>query len=65
MNISEKKKSQLYAAISGPIMNNRISVRQSKNVLGEKNANDIDDLLYKLERDIWVEVRQALNISGS
>lgn len=65
MNLSEKKRSALYEAISEPIMQKRIAVAQSEAVLGKKNARDIDDLLYKLERDIWAEVRKALNISGS
>lgn len=63
MNISEKKSSELYKAISEPIMIKRIAVMKSKNVLGEKNASDIDDLLYSLESNIWVEVCKALNIS--
>lgn len=65
MRLSEKKRSALYTAISEPIMNKRIIIKQSENVLGHKNANDIDELLYKLESDIWAEVQKALNISGS
>jgi len=65
MRLSESKRTALYTAISEPIMQKRITVKNSSCCLGEKNARDIDDLLYKLERDIWVEVRKALNISGS
>ena len=65
MILSEAKRSALYEAISEPIMKKRITVRQSENVLGKKNASDIYDLFYHLERDIWREVRKALNISGS
>ena len=65
MELSEKRRTALYAAISEPIMNKRIAVAQSDNILGKKNSKDIDELLYKLERDIWREVRLALNISGS
>lgn len=65
MNISEKKRTELYTAISEPIMRKRIAVAQSEYVLGNKNAKDIDDILYHLERDIWKEVRLALKISGS
>jgi len=65
MRMSEQKRSALYAAISEQIMQKRIAVAQSENVLGNKNTKDVDELLYKLERDIWREVRLALNISGS
>lgn len=65
MNISEAKRTELYTAISEPIMKKRIAIKQSENVLGVKNAKDIDDIFYHLERDIWAEVRLALNISGS
>lgn len=65
MRISEKSRQAVYRAIHEPIMNKRIAIKQSENVLGAKNAGDIDDILYKLERDIWAEIRKALNISDS
>ena len=65
MNISEKNRSKLYEAISEPIMRKRIAIKNSEGVIGLKNAKDIDDLMYRLEREIWVEVRKALNIAGS
>ncbi len=65
MRLSEKKRGELYDAIHESIMKKRIAVKHSRSVLGDKNANDIDDLLCRLERDIWVQVRKTLNISGS
>ena len=63
MHISKKKRDALYKAISDPIMGMRISVKQSENVLGVKNASDIDDLLYRLELSMWEDVKKALDIS--
>lgn len=63
MKISEKKKTDLYAAIHEPIMNARIATKHSVNVLGEKNADDIDHLLYRLNNEIWKEVIKTLNIN--
>jgi len=63
MNISKKKIDALYKAISDPIMGMRIAVKQSENVLGVKNASDIDDLLYRLELSMWEDVKKALDIS--
>lgn len=63
MRISDKKKTALYAAIHEPIMKKRITIAQSDNVLGEKNAKDIDAILYKLNQDIWSQVKITLGIS--
>ena len=63
MNLSEKTKQSIYNAISEPIMNKRIAVAQSENVLGSKNAKDINELLCRLEREIWQRVKKSLNIS--
>ena len=62
MNISEKKKTELYAAIHEPIMQRRITVKQSVDVLGDKNSDLIDTMLYRLNQDIWDEVKNTLNI---
>jgi len=63
MRISESNRTKLYAAIHEPIMQKRIAVKQSKDVLGLKNADDIDEMLYKLNNDIWNEVKEVLNIT--
>ena len=62
MNISEKKRSELYTAIHEPIMQKRIA---AKKIYQIQYNNKLDDMLYELEREIWIEVRKALNISGS
>lgn len=63
MNISEPRKAALFKAISDPIMKRRISVAMSQEVLGEENTKDLDELFYKLEREIWTKVKEALEIS--
>lgn len=35
----------------------------SQEVLGAANTKQLDELFYKLERDIWIEVKAALDIS--
>ena len=64
MRMSEKKRQAVYDAICEPIMKKRIAIKQSESVLGVKNARDIDDILYHLERDIWMEVKKALGLTG-
>lgn len=63
MRISAANKSKLYQAIKEPIMNNRIAVAHSENELGKKNAKDIDDMLFRLEKIIWLEVTTVLHIN--
>lgn len=63
MKISEARKSAAYEAISEPIMKARITLAQSDNALGKKNAEDIDAMLFRLQNAIWRELCQALNIS--
>lgn len=61
--LSERRKAELFKAISDPIMKRRISVAMSQEVLGTENAKDLDELFYKLEREIWVKVKQVLEIT--
>ena len=35
----------------------------SQEVLGAANTKQLDELFYKLERDIWIQVKAALDIS--
>lgn len=63
MDISEPRKAALYKAISDPIMKRRISVAMSQEVLGTDNTEQLDELFYKLEREIWTLVKDALDIS--
>lgn len=59
-DISEQRKAALYKAISDPIMKRRISVAMSQDVLGQENVKELDDVFYKLEREIWANVRKTL-----
>lgn len=37
----------------------------SQEVLGSDNTKQLDELFYKLEREIWILVKEALDISES
>jgi len=65
MKLSAKRCSAVYEAISEPIMQKRITVKNSEHILGEKNTRDIDDLLFKLQHDIWTEIKKVLDIAES
>ncbi len=61
MKLSQKKTTQLYDAISNPIIDLRITIDQSKNVLNNKNISDIDDKLFRLQRNIWKEISKIFD----
>lgn len=61
MNISEKRHSELYSAISDPIMAARIEIYG----LDGLTKVQIDDRLYKLELAIYQRVKDALNLHKS
>jgi hypothetical protein len=65
MNISEKKKTELYAVIHEQVMKRRVTVLQSKDMLGKRNAENIDVMLHRLNQDIWSELRKALNFNDT
>ena len=58
MRISEKKKSDLYSAIREPIISLRISSKYS----GGISEALLDEKLFKLEQQIWKEVKAALGV---
>lgn len=61
MKMSDKKRQEVYAAISNSIMDLRISLNKE----GEKiDPLSIDGELFKLEARIWLRVKSALNVSG-
>lgn len=62
MKLSKKKNDALWEAINKPIERERFAVRNSINVLGTKNADDMDALLWRLKRKTWAEVKKALEI---
>jgi len=56
MKISEKRFTELYRAISNPIMELRV-----KHKMGD--VTDIDEELFVLENRIYKEVKEALNLT--
>jgi len=58
MKISEKRKSELYKAISDPIIGLRI-----KHCI-DGSTEDLDKDLFELEKIIWKDVIKTLNING-
>ena len=58
MKMSEKKRQELYDAMSDRIMQLRIDIKQG-------NIVDIDGALFKLEIDIWQRVKKVLNIKDA
>jgi len=64
MYLTIKNKKRLYDAVSEPIMQKRISIQQSKKVIGERNASDLDEMMFRLERQIWGEVSAILGINN-
>ena len=63
MRMRDSKQAKLYSAISDPIMKRRIGIHK----LNRKSvgANSVDDMLFALEREIWKEIKKALNIQTS
>ena len=56
MKMSEKRQTDLYRAISDPIMDLRIIALRSG------GNNSWDDRLIRLQGDIWVNIKQELGI---
>lgn len=61
MKMSEKRKDDLYSAISEPIMRERIEIQST----GSRSGEDLDFMLFQLELKIWKEVSKAMNITGN
>lgn len=61
MKMSEKKRQQVYSAISNSIMDCRIEIKKER---GEITALAIDGKLFNLEREIWKRVKMALAVEG-
>ncbi len=56
MRISEKKRSLLYGAIHRATMNTRCIIANNEDI------REVDDLLFKLNGEIWSKVKNVLNI---
>jgi len=61
MNMSDKKKAELYNAIAKPIMDERIAIQR----YGSPQGEVIDGNLLKLQNEIWRRVHKVLNIDGN
>lgn len=59
MKLGEKKKNDLYEAISRPITDERIFLANTR-----MSAIAYDDRLFNLEQEIWRRVHNALNLDG-
>ena len=55
MRLSEKKQTEIYRAISDPIMDARIEYAKTKKG---------DDLMFNLQNEIWRRVHAALNLKS-
>ena len=60
MRMSEKKRQEVFDVISDGIMDLRIDVQCES-----LNVQALDGRLYKLQQDLWRDIRKTLNISGS
>lgn len=61
MKMSEKKRQEVYSAISDSIMDLRIELNKEGSAI---KPLSIDSDLFKLEIKIWKKVKRALNIEG-
>lgn len=60
MKLSSKKKQELYNAIGGQIMDLRVEITMNPNLADE---DKLDERLFKLTSDIWVDVKRALKLN--
>jgi hypothetical protein len=60
MRISQKKQTELYKAISEPIFQARIRVARMGP--GDKKLEQVDEKLFRLEQEIWKEIKTTLGI---
>lgn len=63
MKISEQRKAELYSSINMQIMDVRLDIATNANSINMINVEVVDELLFKLNSNIWKEVKKTLNIS--
>lgn len=56
MNISDKKRQELYKAFSEPITKLRIEINRKDDI----RVFEVDEKLFKLEQKIWREISAVL-----
>ena len=59
MKMSKARRAELYAAIATPIIDMRI------HLLRLSSNNSLDDKLFRLEKQIWKNVKEVLNLEDS
>lgn len=59
MNISLKKKQEIYNVINKPIIDLRILLKKDKPTRLAA-SEEIDLLLFELRKEIWLEVQEVL-----
>lgn len=59
MNISDKKRDELYNAFAAKIMDLRVELKGDHSL---REDEKLDYRLFKLEGEIWVDIKKALNI---
>jgi len=59
MKMSDEKKTELYSVISARIMDLRIELKMNPNL---SDIDVLDERLFELEKEIWPDVKRALNI---
>lgn len=59
MRISGEKRSELYNAFATRVMDLRIELYRRKDLV---DSESIDARLFKLESEIWIDIKKALNI---
>jgi hypothetical protein len=62
MELSQKKRTELYKAFSEPII--KLRIQMSRMGPGDKKLKEMDDKLFRLEQEIWREIAKALDIKN-
>ncbi len=60
MRLTEKGTRNLYEAIAEPIMDLRLRIQRS----GSPSSEQMDDMLFMLNHDIWIKVHNSLNLKS-
>ena len=60
MQLSEKKRTELYKAFSEPILQVRIQVVRMGP--GDEKLLEVDEKLFKLEQEVWKNIAEVLKI---
>lgn len=59
MNISGKKRDELYNSFADNIMDLRVELTKNPRLADNET---LDNRLFRLEREIWTDIKKVLNI---